>query len=152
MALGSHLHDLATHITFEDATEDEVLWTGYPETSDEGRVTGVTVGRVYWKGGIKIVPDHEYRVTVHYDNTTADTISAGGMGVVAGVFMPAFGGAWPRPDVADPLYALDRRHYMREVRGAYDVIAEGGGVLTGEDAEHMHDAAAASSGDGHAGH
>jgi hypothetical protein len=38
------------------------------------------------------------------------------MGLIAGVFLPS--GPWPRPDLADQLYQLDRAHYLREVRGS----------------------------------
>ena len=141
MVLGSHFHELATHITLEDVTTGDLLWTGYPITDDEtGEVTGVTIGHVYLKLGLKIRRDHTYRVTVFYDNPSADTLVAGGMGVVGGVFMPSRGGAWPRADVNHPLYVLDRRHYMRVVRGDYETIAEGEGVVA--------EAAA----DGHVGH
>ena len=49
------------------------------------------------------------------------------MGVVAGVFMTSGGAEWPAADTSNPLYALDREHYMRVVRGKYDLIKEGGG-------------------------
>lgn len=126
MVMGSHLHEYATRIVFEDITEHEVLWEGFP-VLDDGALAGVTIGRLYKKFGVKIVPDHTYRVTVHYDNPTGATIPDGGMGVVAGVFLPAGDAAWPKADPSDPLYALDRDHYMREVRGKYDVIKDGGG-------------------------
>ena len=128
MAMGSHLHELATKIVFEDVTEEKTLWEGFP-IEEEGELAGVTIGRLYRKFGVKIFPDHSYRVTVHYDNPTGETIVEGGMGVVAGVFMPARGQELPAADPNDPLYALDRNHYMRVVRGRYDVIKDGGGVV-----------------------
>lgn len=140
MVLGSHFHEMATHITLEDVTTGEVLWTGYPITADDGEVTGVTIGHVYLKLGIKVRPDHTYRVTVFYNNESGETLVAGGMGVVGGVFLPSRGGAWPRVDPANPLYALDRQHYMREVRGVFETIVDGGGVVM------------EAAGDGHAGH
>jgi hypothetical protein len=133
MVIGSHLHENATNIVFEDVTANRVIWEGFP-VEENGRLTGVTMGRLYRKGGVKVFPDHTYRVTVFYENPTDDVIAEGGMGVVAGVFMPSRGGAWPRVDVSDPLYALDREHYMRVVRGKYDVIKEGGGVIAEGDA------------------
>ena len=76
MVLGSHLHELATHITFEDETKRSTLWTGYPVTRDDGTIEGVTIGNVYRRLGIKLSPDHRYRVTVYYENPTADTVAA----------------------------------------------------------------------------
>jgi hypothetical protein len=131
------MHENATHIIWENLTEGDTLWTGYPVRDDEGNLETVTIGHLYRTLGVKIYPDHVYRVTVHYENSTADTLAAGGMGVVAGVFMPSRGGPWPRADATNDLYALDRLHYLREVRGPLDVIADGGGVI-GETAETDH--------------
>jgi hypothetical protein len=134
IVVGSHLHELATHITLENVTTGETIWTGYPVTDEEGNLGGVTIGHLYRKLGVKIFTDNVYRATVYYDNTTGNTLAEGGMGVVAGVFMPTKGGPWPRADVSNPLYALDSQHYMRQVRGNYDVISEGGGIVVeGED-------------------
>ena len=129
MVIGSHLHDLATSIRLEDITKNKLIWEGFPVEDDDGVVTGVTIGRLYRKLGVKIYPDHVYRMTVYYHNPTTDTIPAGGMGVLAGVFMPSTGGMWPKADKGDELYALDRRHYLRQVRGPYELIAAGGGEL-----------------------
>lgn len=134
IVVGSHMHEYATKILLEDVTSDEVIWEGYPIEDESGeRLLGVTIGKLYRKGGVKIYTDHVYRATVHYDNPTGETLVDGGMGVVGGVFAPGDGGAWPRADTSDPLYTLDRRHYMRVVRGRYELIKDGGGVLA-EDA------------------
>ncbi len=147
MVMGSHLHELATKIVFEDVTETKVLWEGFPVKGDDGELAGVTIGRLYRNFGVKIVPEHTYRVTVFYDNTTGETIPDGGMGVVAGVFMPSRGQDWPATDKSDPLYALDHDHYMRVVRGRYDEIKDGGGKVSETememDADHEHTAATA---------
>jgi hypothetical protein len=117
---GSHLHEHATHITFEDVTADEMLWTGYPVVGDNNSLEGVTIGDFYWKFGLEIVPEHAYRVTVYYDNQTGDTLPEGGMGVIAGAFLPSDGAEWPTADNSDPLYVTDRSHFMREIRGKFD--------------------------------
>lgn len=139
MAIGGHLHENAESIKFEDVTEDKVIWEGLPIEDEDGNLLGVTLGRLYRTLGAKIYPDHVYRVSVTYDNPTGDTLYAGGMGVIGGVFMPSGGGMWPRADVTDPLYALDRRHYIREVRGKYDVIAGLGTEQTAGDVVHEHE-------------
>lgn len=130
MAIGSHLHELSRSIRLEDVTEDKVLWEGVPLIGEDGEtVKGVTMGKLYRRLGVAIHPDHVYRVTVDYDNPGTETITAGGMGVVAGVFMPSGDAEWPMVDTSDPLYQLDRKHYMREIRGDYELIASGGGVV-----------------------
>jgi hypothetical protein len=114
LILGSHLHELATHITLEDVTDGDVLWTGYPVQGDSGDLNGVTIGHVWRRLGIKVSKDHVYRATVHYDNDTGVDLPGSGMGVVGGLFLPGSGVSWPRADPTDALYEADRRHFMRE--------------------------------------
>ncbi|MCH8254462.1 MAG: hypothetical protein IID06_03855, partial [Gemmatimonadetes bacterium] len=128
MVMASHMHEYATKIVFEDITENEIIWEGFP-VEEEGQLSGVTIGRLYKRFGVKIFPDHRYRVTVHYTNPTGEAIAEGGMGVVAGLFMPARGEEWPAAEPNNPLYALDRDHYMQVVRGKYDLIKDGGGKI-----------------------
>ncbi len=115
MVIGAHLHEYAVNIRFEDATEGKLIWEGLPLEDDKRELTGVTMGRLYRKLGARIYADHRYRVSVTYENPTSDTIPSGGMGVVAGVFMPRGGYAWPHADPSNLWYALDRAHYMRWV-------------------------------------
>jgi len=124
MVVISHMHEYAERITLEDVTEGRLIWEGFPIKDAEGNLKGVTIGRLYRKLGVKIFPERVYRVTITYNNTTPDTLFRGGMGVVGGLFMPAGGVEWPKADTNDPLYALDRKHYLREVRGRFDVIVK----------------------------
>ena len=121
-AVGSHLHDYAESIRLDDVTSGEMIWEGYPVKDEAGSVTGVTVGRLYKEFGKKIYPDHVYRVTVRYNNPTPDTLQHGGMGVVAGAFVPSNVEAWPRADTSNDLYRLDRQHYLRKVSGTYEEL------------------------------
>lgn len=123
MVIGGHLHPYATALRFEDVTGGEVIWEGSPIHDAQGELVGVTLGRLYRSLGAKITPDHVYRVSVTYHNPTGDTLHAGGMGVVGGVFLPANDGMWPRADTTDVLYALDRLHYLQQVSGTYEQIA-----------------------------
>lgn len=116
VAIGGHLHDHAVNLTLEDVTTGARLWEGRPVYDADGRLTGVTVGLVFLKLGIKLYPTHRYRATVTYDNPTGAVIPDGGMGLVGGLFIPSVE-RWPAPDTTNPLYALDRAHYLREVRG-----------------------------------
>lgn len=122
IVVGGHLHELATSLKLEDVTVGKVIWEGQAIAGPDGTIGGVTIGRLYKRLGVKIRPDHTYRVSVSYDNPTGDTIAAGGMGVVAGVFMPAEDDDWPLADTKDPLYELDRQHFMREVSGTYSQL------------------------------
>lgn len=138
MVIGGHLHEFAVSIRFEDVTENKVIWEGLPITDENDQLVGVTIGRLYRKLGAKITPDHVYRVTVTYDNPFQDTLYSGGMGVIGGVFMPSQNIIWPVADQSHELYLLDRRHYMREVNGRYDVIA-GLAPAAAEHTEHRHE-------------
>jgi hypothetical protein len=116
LGVGGHLHPNAEALVLEDVTTGDTIWRGRPILNDSGQLAGVSIGRLYRKLGVEVFPDHVYRATVIYENKTGATIPKGGMGLIAGVFMPS--GPWPRPNVADPLYVLDRAHYRREVRGS----------------------------------
>ncbi len=139
MAIGGHLHEYATGIRFEDVTSGELIWEGRSITDEGERVVGVTIGRLYRKLGVKITPDHVYRVTVTYENPFADTLFAGGMGVVGGVFSPGESMMWPLADVSNELYQLDRSHYLQQVRGRYeDIVAMEPGQMAPMDDHSAH--------------
>lgn len=125
VAIGGHLHERAVELRFEDVTAGKVIWRAAPIVGADGTVTGVPVGHLWKTFGVEITPEHTYRATVVYDNPTGDTIRRGGMGVVGGLFRPAVD-EWPAADTTDPLYRLDRAHYLREVRGTLEEIASGG--------------------------
>jgi hypothetical protein len=131
IVVGGHLHPYAESLKLEDVTANKVIWEGKPIEGKSGTLEGVTVGRLYRRLGYKIYPDHVYRVTVTYNNPTSDTIPEGGMGVVGGVFLPSGDDPWPRADERDPVYVMDRMHYLRQLRGKYaDLVAQLSGRTT----------------------
>jgi len=109
------MHDYGRLIEFIDATTGEVIYHAAPVGDAAGHIASVPVSRLYgWTGlGVHIAPDHTYRVSVYYDNPTAQSIPDGGMGVVGGLFVPDRGVEWPAADRTDSLYQQDYRHYMR---------------------------------------
>ncbi|MFQ5747428.1 MAG: hypothetical protein ACE5HF_09455 [Gemmatimonadota bacterium] len=109
LGIGGHLHDYATELRFEDATEDRVLWRAEPEHDETGRVVGVPTGKLWWRGGVKIHPDHRYRIVVVYDNPMDRAAPDGGMGAIGGVLWAAKGVEWPTFDRANPDYVADLR-------------------------------------------
>src|SRR2546427_321178 len=58
--------------------------------------------------GLHIVPTHRYRLTAVYENPTGRLIPDGGMGAVAGLFVPDRGAVWPAVDTSDVLYRTDQ--------------------------------------------
>lgn len=115
IAIGGHMHDYAVSIEFSDATTGEVIWQAEPIEDPTGHLTAIPVGRLYGltRLGVHITPEHRYRVTVSYDNTTGATLPEGGMGVVGGVFVPDRGVRWPRVDLGERLYWEDLMHATR---------------------------------------
>ena len=123
VAIGGHVHELAQGLDFVDLTTGDTIYNAAPITNTAGDVTGVPVEHLYklTRLGFRIVPDHRYRVTVHYLNPTDSVIPAGGMGVVGGLFVPDRGAVWPATDPTDSLYNQDLRHAMRQEGGGHDM-------------------------------
>ena len=111
LAIGGHVHDYATRIALEDVATGQVIWEAAPKLGPDGGVESVPIGMLWRRFGARLTPDQLYRVTVEYDNPTADTIPEGGMGVIAGLFLPS--ADWPAADPADTTYQVDRAHYLR---------------------------------------
>ncbi len=109
LGLGGHLHDYGVSLELKDMTTGTVLWRGTPVTDGQGHVVSFPLARFYsWRGlGVHVVPAHRYRLTVVYDNPTGRTIADGGMGAVAGLFVPDRGAEWPAVDPSDTLYQRD---------------------------------------------
>jgi hypothetical protein len=107
LGLGGHVHDYAVRIEFKDMTAGTVLWEAIPERSATGAVMQLPITRFYsvFRLGKRVDPGHRYRVTVDYDNPTAETLRGAGMGAVGGLVVPD--AAWPRVDPTDPDYLED---------------------------------------------
>jgi hypothetical protein len=109
LGLGGHMHDFGVSLELTDVTSGQVLWHGTPITDGSGRILTFPLARFYnWhRLGMHVVPGHRYRLTAVYDNQTGRPIRDGGMGAVAGLFVPDRGATWPPVDVQDTLYQQD---------------------------------------------
>lgn len=116
LAAGGHLHDYAERIRLVDLTSGRVLWSAEPNASEDGRVYSVPEGHFWWSGGVPVRPEHRYRVEVVYRNPTDDPAPLGGMGVVAGVVLPAADIPWPELDRSDRAYCLDLMNHVTAPR------------------------------------
>jgi len=114
VAIGGHMHVYGKAIEFWDATTGERLWRGEPEPAAPGEPGAVPMGKFYSLTGIgvRLRPDHRYRVLVLYDNPTGKMIPEGGMGVVGGLFSPERDAVWPSTNPGDSLYQKDLKHFM----------------------------------------
>src|SRR2546428_314550 len=61
----------------------------------------------WYRLGIHITPRQTYRLTAVYENPTGRVLRDGGMGAVAGLFVPDRGATWPAVDPADSIYRAD---------------------------------------------
>jgi len=119
VGVGGHLHNYGVKLELSDATTGEIIWQTAPVTDSAGHVVSVPTCMLYnWhRLGVHIVPAHRYRVTAVYDNPTGHVISDGGMGLVAGLFVPDRGTHWPAVDTSDTLYQQDLRATLQMDEG-----------------------------------
>ncbi|MDQ3812090.1 MAG: hypothetical protein M3336_17555 [Chloroflexota bacterium] len=109
VGLGGHVHDHAISLELTDVTIGQTLWRAAPVKDPLGRVVSMPIARFYsWRRlGLHIVPTHRYRITVTYENPTGRTLPNGGMGAVAGLFIPEGGAQWPLVDTTNVIYRQD---------------------------------------------
>ena len=124
LGLGGHMHDYGVSLELKDMTAGTVLWRGGPVTDAAGRVITFPLARFYnWRRlGVHVVPAHRYRLTAVYENRTGRSIRDGGMGAVAGLFVPDRGTEWPAVDTRDTLYQRDLAATIRS--GRADMMAD----------------------------
>ncbi len=130
VAMGAHMHEYGRTIELWDATTEKLLWHGEAVSPAPGQPAAVPVTKFWGITGIgvRITPEHRYRVRVIYENPTGQTLAAGGMGVIGGLFMPDRKAVWPATNPNDSLYQKDVRHFMRV----------GGGQAESAPMSHMH--------------
>jgi len=125
LGLGGHLHDYGVSLELADVSAGRVLWRGEPIV-DGPRVLRFPLTRFYnWhRLGLHIVPGHRYRLTAVYENPMGRVIPDGGMGAVAGLFIPDHGAVWPAVDTSDVLYREDQAATLRSGGDAMMMMME----------------------------
>ncbi|HET9982196.1 MAG TPA: hypothetical protein VFQ38_01350 [Longimicrobiales bacterium] len=128
VGLGGHLHDFGVALELKDVTDGTVLWRGEPIRDSTGQVLQIPTKMFYgWRGiGTRVYPEHRYRLTVFYDNPTGRVLKNGGMGAVAGLFIPDDDADWPAVDTTDADYRQD----------LLDTMNPGGPVMMMEHGAH----------------
>jgi hypothetical protein len=107
LAVGGHVHQYGTAVRLEDVTAKTVIWQGRPVVDREGRIVSMPTARFLWTLGVPVRPDHVYRVTAEYDNTSGETIPGGAMGALGGILVPDAPARWPAVDPNSPELKLD---------------------------------------------
>ena len=106
LGLSGHLHRYATRLTLRDVTTGEILYDVTPRTDEHGHIEEIPVLLHRGKGlGARLDRSHVYRVTAEYLNPTGEIIVDGGMGAIAGAFLPMED--WPAANPGDPVYRND---------------------------------------------
>ena len=112
LAVGGHLHEYGTALRLEDVSSGEVIWTARPKLDDHGKVVGMP-RRYFLPFGVRLDPDHVYRLTAEYDNPTGKPLPDGGMGALGGIVLPGSGSIWPAVARSDSVYRHDRSVHDR---------------------------------------
>lgn len=107
LGMGGHLHQYGALLRFEDVTAHRVIWEARPVLDRTGEVVSIPTGKFWWKGGVRVVPTHLYRLTAFYDNPTGRTVPDGAMGTLGGILVLSRGSVWPAVDRSDPEYRKD---------------------------------------------
>src|SRR5437667_163570 len=109
LGMGGHLHDHGVSLEVKDVTTGEILWHVEPVKDTRDQVTSIPLVLFYrwYRLGIHITPRHTYRLTAVYENPTGRVLRDGGMGAVAGLFVPYRGATWPAVDPAESVYRAD---------------------------------------------
>ena len=112
IGLGGHLHAHAARLRFENLSTREVLYDIRPRLDGDGHVVDIPALTHRGRGvGALIVPEHRYRITVEYRNPFDSVIEDGGMGSIAGAFIPLED--WPAADPREALFAADYEWVLR---------------------------------------
>lgn len=109
LGVSGHVHKYGSLLRLEDRTAGTVLWEVKPDTDAHGEVVAIPISKFVTHFGLRIRPDHVYRLTAVYDNPTGAMIVDGGMGALGGVFLPERGAAWPRVNRESAEFRVDYR-------------------------------------------
>ncbi len=110
LAAGSHLHQYGTGLRLEDVSTGKVIWEARPKVDDKGELVGMPI-HYFLPFGVRLEPDHRYRITAEYNNPTGKVLEDGGMGAIGGIVLPDDGKAWPTVARADSVYLHDVREH-----------------------------------------
>ena len=124
LGVGGHMHDYGSGVRLEDAETGNVLTRVRAERDAQGKLVRVSRKLFGVSGeGLRLKPNHRYRVVGEYDNPTGKLRVNGAMASMVGLFVPDDMKRWPAADPRDPTYQRDLASL--EVRGAAGASMEG---------------------------
>jgi hypothetical protein len=155
LGVGGHMHDYGSFVKLEDAESGKELARVNAKRDSTGKVLGMSRKLFGVSGeGLKLKPNHRYKVVGVYDNPTSETRTRGAMAHMVGLFVPDDMNQWPAVDKTDPTMRRDLASL--QVPGYEDALAPSEGEGPGSHGDHQGghggQGAPSSSGGGHEGH
>ena len=126
LGVGGHLHDYGSLVKLIDAESGKELTRVTAKRDSSGKVLGVSRKLFGVSGqGLKLKPNHRYKVVGVYDNPTGELRPKAAMAHMVGLFVPDDMSKWPTVDTADPTMRRDLASL--QVPGYDDALAPAGG-------------------------
>jgi hypothetical protein len=108
LGVGGHMHDYGSGVRLEDAETGKVLTQVQAERDSVGKLVKVSRKLFGVSGkGLRLKPNHRYRVVGEYDNPTGELRIKGAMASMVGLFVPDDMKRWPQLDPRDATYQRD---------------------------------------------
>jgi hypothetical protein len=108
LAVGGHMHDYGTMVRLEDAESGKVLTQVLAQRASDGKLVKMSRKIFGVSGkGLRLKPEHRYRLVGEYDNPTGEVRVKGAMASMVGLFVPDDMKRWPAIDPRDPVYRRD---------------------------------------------
>ena len=145
LGVGGHMHDYGSRVRLEDAETGKVLTQVQAERDSAGKLVKMSRKLFGVSGkGLRLKPNHRYRVVGEYDNPTGQLRVQGAMASMVGLFVPDDMKRWPQVNPRDVTYQRDLASL--DVRGAAGASTKGqhhGGrtpASARQEAQEDHDA------------
>jgi hypothetical protein len=106
IAAGGHMHDYGRTVRLEDVESGKVLVRLDAQRDSAGKLVSMPTQR-FLPLGLKLRRGHRYRVVGEYESLQERTRAAGGMALIAGLFVPSDKQQWPEVNPNDPEMVAD---------------------------------------------
>jgi len=100
------MHDYGKSVRLEDAETGKTLVTLAAERDAAGKIIRIQ-RKTFLLNPLRLRQGHRYRIVTEYDSPVHQTIAAGGMANILGVFSPDLNSPWPALDPEDPTFKKD---------------------------------------------
>ena len=113
LGMTGHVRKHAISMRVEDRTTGKTIWKTKIDTTANGEPKAIPLERFIFPFGKEIRDDHQYRLTVVYNNPTGEVIVNGGMGTLGGVVLVGGDKKWPAVDHTNAEFKMDQRALWR---------------------------------------